>query len=209
MSSQSVKDTRKALKAPLIRIEKLENDLPQILQTVQQGFGIVDQKVRTVEEIVNALVSIIGLDKVQETVDANRNAQLQKESDAEEQGLNLAKDKGMIAVADEISDRSVIVGHEVDAEGKVLPPGRAQLLFAQVKEELRAELLGKKVGESIATPVGGQFIVDEIWDIVAKPPADEAAAKAVDEALGADLAPVAPAPVEAPATEAVTETASA
>lgn len=189
MSNQAAKAIAKAQKPALQRLDKHEDDIKALMQGMQQGFGLFDQKIRTLEEIIDVVVGLVGADKVAEAISARRAEQDQQESDNEKKGLEMAKAKDMIVVGVEVNEKSIIVGHEVDSDGQTTPPGRSQLLFNQVKADLKAGLLGKKVGEGIDTPVGGKFVIDELWDIVAKPSpaAQEAAVAAVEAALGTDL----------------------
>lgn len=189
MSDKDSKATRKAFRPVLARLDQNEEDIRNLVSNTRQSLGVMDMKVKTLQEVMNAVVEIVGLDKVQAAIDKQHVDELQKESDIEKKGLELAKEKGLLVAGEAVNARSVIVGHDVDPSGNIMAPGRGQLLFAQVKPELRESMAGKKVGEAIDTPIGGKFVIDEIWDVVAKPTVEEAAAKAVDAALGADLGP--------------------
>lgn len=176
------REAKAASSGALERVEKLEAFRNDVLQAMRQTFGIVDTRLQNTEDVVNALIILVGKEDVEKKVQELQIERLEAKAGTEKAALDAAVTANQVVVADVIGDRSVIVGSEVDKDGKQLYPSRVQLLFPTVKDDYKERLRGAKAGDVIETPVGSKFTILEVYDIVLNPPppAAEAGAREVD-----------------------------
>ena len=159
----------------LDRVNNAEKNIQMIYENIQKNFSVVDTKLSEQGEILDACVTLLGLDTVLEQVKKARIDKSEAESENKRVALETALAEGKIVVTDTIDTQSIIVGSEVDKDGNPLHPLRAQILLAQIKPELAEPLKGKKVGDVVETPIGTKFTVLEIYNIVIPTKAEVAA----------------------------------
>lgn len=168
MSSSVQKNVsqRKQVKSAIERIDTIEQDLPRVVMAVNEALTAQSQRVGELASILEAVVELAGVQavdvKIKEIADRKVLANLEVAKSRLEQALT----SGEVVSANVISERSLIVGREFDAQGEVLFPGRAQLQYAGVKPEFQAQLLGQGFGFTLETGDGGKFEVLEVYDVV-------------------------------------------
>jgi hypothetical protein len=203
MSEKQAKAERQAQKPILKRLLDIEADLTGLVDALNKSLTLVEQRLTTLDEVSNAVVSVLGVELVQAAITASHVKKAKADADAQAKALLMAVDKGLVIKSELLTEKSVIVGRELDKDGNEVPPGRVQMLYGQIKEEFRAALLGKPVGTQIDTPVGGKFEVVDLYEIQEKPvPPAEAKAKTEEEEKAAQDA------AEARVAEAVAAVAS-
>lgn len=172
------------------RLERLEKQTVQIVGAINQSLQLVENRLSTLEEVLDATVGVIGAEQVQALIEQRRKDKAQAQADAEKAAVEAAVEAGTAVPADTIAESTLIVGTETNAEGEEVFPGRAQLLFSQVREDMKATFLGKKCGESIDLPAGGKFTVTAVYTLVPKAVPAEAEAAPADPvaAIEQDLA---------------------
>jgi len=137
----------------------------------EQKFGLLSGRTDSLSECMDAVVAILGEDKVRETIIQQRKDRSSKEAELHRATIATQLEKGLIAKADKVSEKSLLVGVEYDAEGNATHPGRVWALFAELKPESQTLLLGAAVGAEAPLPVG-KFVLTEIYEEVASPAAD-------------------------------------
>jgi hypothetical protein len=184
------------------RIAALEQDLPKLLGSVNDAFMRISTQQSELTEIVNALVALVGEEDVAKAVMEARMARVQQESDASKAALDKAVTEGKVVAIPAITDASIIVGVEKAKDGTVKHPGRAQIGFSKLLPDFQKMLLGQAVGFTVATPEGGTFEVQEIYEAV--PALAETAPAATEPvAVPAVIEPVVAPAAEVASTEAV------
>jgi hypothetical protein len=152
------------------------------LQALQGHLMQLDQRISAMEEIMSATTLVVGQEQVSDMVKSRRVEKADARSAAEKAALDVALGEGKVVKTETIGEKSIVVGREKDKDGNDLPPGRVQLLFGQFLPEFQPQLLGKGVGTTVDTPIGGKFEVTEVYDIV-----DHSASEATESALTEEL----------------------
>ncbi len=116
-----------------------------------------EQALDNIVKAIQAIVRVVGVSEVQAELAAATQANLKAQVEA---GLK----EGKILPAEVVTEKSFIVGHELDKDGKLANP-RFQLGFMALSEDSRKLFLGKKPGEVIETP-NGTIAIDETYDVV-------------------------------------------
>jgi hypothetical protein len=172
------------------RLKALEDFRGEILRAVRKTFNEVEQRMRGMEEVNEALVNLAGREAVEEEVKRLYIEHAEAKSAMEGKALEAGLAAGKLAVSEIVGDMSVVVGSEVDKDGNQLYPSRAQLLFATLRPEYQEKLRGGKVGDVVVTPFQSKFTILAIYDIL--PQAPPAAGQQV---------PAVPLPVGSPPVE--------
>jgi len=163
---KKIRETNKANNGMLERLANVEKNVQSIWETDQKNFSVIEQRFIEQSEILDALITLTGMEQVFEQIKTKRIEKAEADSESKRVALEKALQEGQVVVADAVGDMSILVGTEVDKDGNQLHPVRAQLLFSQIKKELADPLRGKKVGDIIDTPVSSKFTINEIYDIV-------------------------------------------
>ncbi len=184
-------------KVPTIleRINALESTLTQVQRSTDGNLNQFRSALSNVVEVVSALVEVSGgkdLDdkvqaKLQERQDAKAAAEAQKAKDV----LKQLVDAGTLAVADTITEESIIIGREFDKEGNVVAPGYVQVQFSQFVEDAKKALLGQGPGFVYETN-GTKFEVTDVYVFAPQKPMELQKAPELapgEEAVAADLEP--------------------
>lgn len=154
----------------LERVKNLEKRQRDIMTGVSQAFASSDQRHSSTEEVLNAIIMIVGRDAVEAEVQRQTIERLESKSAKEKVALEEALKAGRCAPAEVVGDRSIVVGFEVDKEGNKLHPHRVQLLYQSLRPEYKERMKDRKVGDEFDTPPGTKFTVTEIYDIALNPP---------------------------------------
>jgi hypothetical protein len=118
-------------------------------------------------------VAILGPDVVtQKVMEANQERQVAEMNQNKAQVQQLL-DQGILVKAEKVSERSLLVGQETtkgteEKPAEVIFPGRQQLMFGQIRPDLKDKVLGATVGFQIDTPAGNVFTLQEIYDVTEK-----------------------------------------
>jgi len=160
----------------LQRVEALEAAVNQTLRAMRQTFAVVETRLSNLEQVQVALIKLVGQEQVEEELRKMKIAQLEEEAEKEKYGLEEALKENRLLDATEVTDMSVIVGSEVDANDQPLYPSRVQFIYPKLHKEYQDIILGKKVGDVVTTPAGSKFTVKEIYNINVdwKPPIEAA-----------------------------------
>lgn len=150
----------------LERISGLENDFARLVQGVQAAVNEINQKLNTISEVLDAVVTLNGAEKVQQQMADTRRQRAEERAKASKDALDNALLEGTIEQIEKIEDGATITGVEYDKEGKPLPPGYVQLPFDTVKPEFKEKMLGQGVGFKFETEPGGTFEVTGVYKSV-------------------------------------------
>lgn len=168
------------------RVDALDEFKVDVLRAMKHTFVVVEQRLQNLEDILEAVVVMLGRELVEKKVQDLHIEKLETRAAADKIALELALKEGRVAPSDVVGEKSVVVGSEVDRDGVPLHPLRVQQLWQAIQSpEMKEKLLGKKVGDVIETSIGTKFTVNEVYDITMKA-----------EAAAAD-----PRPVEVPVPE--------
>lgn len=168
---------KQVAKGAIERISEIEQSLPGLINAVNQGFVEFNSRVAGLAEVVEALVQKLGPEEVQSILAARRTERDQQRVEQAKQWLAQQVEAGSLAPAEAVTERSLLVGVETDAEGNAVPPGRIQLTIDRVNTEIRELLMGKPAGTKIQTPGGTTFEVLEVYNITESTHTAEATAQ--------------------------------
>ena len=137
-----------------------------IEETMQQVVFQFNQEITKINENAAVLVEMLGEDAFKATLKARRDRTEETTVSAQKAAIADAVAAGTLKSGDVVAASSLLILTEKLADGTVLPYGsRVQLPVGQIKEPLRGQFLGKKVGEAVATEPGGHlFEVTEIYE---------------------------------------------
>lgn len=204
MGSGINKRARDVIKPALERIEELErrseallSNQQNMMEAVNRALSVTQDRIEVMERLCNAFGEILGQEKVQEVVTKHIEEQAFARAEVEKKAIADGVDSGALKPREDITANSVITGREILKNGDIRKPGWQQLLVNQAREEIRALLVGKKVGDKIDVPAG-QFEILEIYDIVEQAVAPASAPSPEETQAVADAAAAA-----VPGSEAV------
>lgn len=169
--SNPEKSTKKAPLNVVQRTERLEQVHDALVGQIQQSFGRIDQQFAKNSELLAAIVEIVGEETIVAKINERQAARDAKAAAEAEAGVKALLDKGTLVRVETIGEETLIVGRDVDADGKVLGPGRAQVAFKDLKPEFREKLKGGKVGSKVVTSededkgVTQTFEVTELYEL--------------------------------------------
>jgi hypothetical protein len=151
-------------KGALERIAEIEQTIPRLIQAMNSAMQEQFERINAMAEVVDAVVSDLGRDKVQALVDAARK---KRADDRVQQDIDYMKaqvEAGAIVPTEFFTLTSIVVGVEYDQEGKAVPPGRLRLPAMQILPELRDALVGKPIGTRLETAANTIFEVLELYE---------------------------------------------
>jgi hypothetical protein len=149
----------------LQRIETLENDLQSVVGAIQKALQSIDGKINTHAEILDALANEVGPESINAAIAAGRVTRATEHAAASKAALEKALADGELAVAETVTESSVIVGVEYDKNGEAVPPGYVQLGMNTVKPEFQEKMLGQKAGFKFDT-ADGSFEVTGVYTVL-------------------------------------------
>ena len=129
-------------------------------QRLGTAFAAVDQRAGVIEEWIDAIADVVGRDKVKAAFDQRRT----EKADA---AFKSAVDSGQVVPADQVAETSLVCGVEARPRRSrsAAIRARVRLTMAQIVPEVRAQLLGRRVGDSIKMPAGTKFTIDSIYEV--------------------------------------------
>ncbi len=152
----------------LARLQKLERFEKDMLRAMNQTFNIVDQRETATEEILRAVINLLGREVVEKEVRRLKIEQLEGESTKQTAVFEEAKKEGKVVATTAVTEKSVIIGTELDKDNNQLYPVRVQLFFPQLPADYQKAYLGAKLGETVVTPTASKFTISEIYEVVVK-----------------------------------------
>lgn len=147
--------------------------LEKALQTMDQAFYNQSRQIGTMVQTISLLNDKISsimtatqtgvalTDKNIDDITEARNEQNLKNK------LTDLLEKGMIVQSDESKDNSIMVVRQLNKAGEVTNR-RMQFVVSSIEEEMRKQLLGKKIGDSVEASGNQDAVIEvqEIYDIV-------------------------------------------
>lgn len=146
------------------RLDGLQHALQNIVSGVNNQFNQVNTNLDSLALLVEAVVNMMGQEKVLEAMQVLQNKR--KEAEMEKAKVMIAEDlaSGQIKAVETVTEASLVVGMFQDGNGTVLGVGRDQLVMSAVKPEVQVLFLGASTGTKVALPDGTQFVVAEIYE---------------------------------------------
>lgn len=164
------------------KVEALIQDRGRLVVGIQSALDKISNLNGKTAEVVDALVHALG-DEFRPKLDSSirfkrdeRAAKLAAHQKAELEELLKAN---KIKPVNLISHQSLLVGRMFDKDGNVVHPGRSQLEFQDLHDNLQPEYLGKPVGSVLPAADGYSFELLEVYE--ASPPAEATPAPVADE----------------------------
>lgn len=170
----------------LDRIVNLERAVENLWNGTQQSLMLVDQKLQQQDEMVTAIVNILGAEVVRDQVVAQRKAEQEARLEAAKDAVEDAVERQLLlplerfpsaeemsAENDDVEEKLskiLVVGRELEADGTVTPPGRVQQPLNRILPGIRASLASKSTGDSVDLPEGRKFTVDGLYIENPNPP---------------------------------------
>jgi len=169
-----------------------------ILRAMRHTFTVVETRLSNIEDIMEAVVYLMGRETVEKKVQELHIEKLESRSAADKTALEMALKEERVVPSEVVGEASIVVGSEVGKDGTPLHPLRVQQLWQAVQNaEMKAALLGKKPGDVIETSIGTKFTINEVYDITMKAKVEAADAKPAEVPVEETQAPELPAVDEA------------
>lgn len=178
MNTHGNPSLRQRTKNALERIDGLEQQMVKLIEGLNTAFDQINRKLGTLEDSLEAVVTILGVETVAQSITEIRLKRAEDAATQEKEKIKALVEAGIYATAETVSDKSIVVGRESDAEGKISPPGFVKADFRDIKPELKEKFLGQTVGFKLETSPGQTFELLEIYeeqDVKDLPPLEGAA----------------------------------
>ena len=192
---QNAKDAMGRLNSVEKRITDVEQTLQKVLMAVNQVLGQLGKSLDETAEVVGAHTSMLGAEEVAMTIAETRAANIRDQAEkTKAEIIKMISENKLLKSETVTGANSLIVGKEVLANGTEIAPGYAAVRFTQLKPDYQEKLNGKKVGDIVETEKGGNFTIQELYELApvgdgspvaapeALPPAPAAEATLVDQA---------------------------
>lgn len=155
--------------------EKMFHTFSAFSQAHQADMRNLSNDIQSDKEILKALVQLVGGPEVVDAkIQENRKEDLKRSVEEAKADLAAGLAAGQLTAVDNIGEECIIVGSEVDADGKDLnDPPYAALAYGSVREEFRGAFLGAAVGATVSTGDKG-FRIDAVYQVNAEPSSAEA-----------------------------------
>jgi hypothetical protein len=152
----------------LERLKKLERFRDDMLRAMNQTFTIVDQRETQTEEVLRAVINLLGRETVEKETRRLKIEELESKSLQEKATFDAAKEAGKVFATERVTEKSVIIGTEVNKDGEQLFPTRVQLFFPQLPIDYQKCYLGAAAGDVVVTPTGSKFTIAETYEVLVK-----------------------------------------
>lgn len=146
------------------RMDVLETRFSTLGRQLQASFGKMSEQVGNIARVVDAISEVVGVEEVSAKTMEMRVAELEAEAAAETAAIDAAIASGELEVAETISATSYVVTQQNDPEGKLLHPSRVSIPLDGYKPEIKEQLVGKKVGDSIELADRGKLTVLQVLE---------------------------------------------
>jgi hypothetical protein len=163
-------------------VSQMKEVLQNIIPAINKSFGNTNQQVSELIEVVDAVVTTLGREVIEQAMVSARKAKAETEAASQKLELDTAVASGKLVSVDKVTDKSVIVGKETNPDGNVRHPGRVQVQYARVEAEFQGKILGQPVGFVLELPTGGKFEIVEIYEETVKVESAPASAAIVEAA---------------------------
>lgn len=195
-----IADTVNQAKKLVKRVEELEEFKNNFnIQALGMFIEQTQKRLEKLEAVNEAVVSVLGTDVIQKAVDDTFDAKIAELRKTNQASIDKAAADGYLSASDTVAEGSLLFVTEQNDRG--VDVGSRIWAYLQVPPEIRSQLLGKKVGDTVPTVQGGTLTVAGIYLI------DEAKAKELVEAQAAAAA--SQAQVDAAAQAAASQAPSA
>lgn len=159
MGSGAVKEVRRTQISSLERLDFLEKGLRGLGEGVVQGLTTAEERIRAIEDLVSAMMNVVGADLVMTEVIKQQQAAMDARVEAARAGLKAKVDAGVFLLAEVLPSSEDIVANENGNNGRFLiagdeigPDGSktyVQLPLSNFSDESRPALGNKKVGDKV------------------------------------------------------------
>jgi hypothetical protein len=171
--NQLILDRNKPIMERLAALEDLVSSLKerqgQIIKSTQEVVNKLQFINSKTAEVVEAVISALGTDfaaKVEQAAKANKVSRDEKVATLQKAQVTEALAAGKLKIVETVSEQTLIVGKELK-NNEVSPPGYHQITFSEVDNTIKAQLLGKKVGDQVKALNDVTFEITELYESVA------------------------------------------
>lgn len=165
--SQTNTTTQKIMKdkrSSMERLDAMENLLPKIAVALTEKIEEMDKKLsplNRIQEILDAMISVIGLPAVEAALKENAIAAAKAQAEVDRADNEKLKADGFLVPEDVVTETSLLVLGEKDADGNDVAAGWFRVQMQNLKPESKELFLGKAVGATGVYPNGNQFQILE------------------------------------------------
>lgn len=194
--NMALRDRAKSLTTDVGQLKKDLDGVQTVIQNIVSGInstlGSHPKRLKTIEEIIGAVIDVAGLDmtKVQEKVEEKRQELAKKDYEEGQLAMDKAVETGNMVLADQIDEACLVSGVEkskdghpvsADGAGEAVYQGHVNFEASKLDQTAFEQLKGKRVGDVVNVPNDGTFLIERIL----KPNPEkvqEAVQKAMDRA---------------------------
>jgi hypothetical protein len=139
-------------KTALDKIDGLLGDVANLTKACQGSFGQVETRFEEISVQIAALAQAIGVEKVAEEALKIRRAMA--DAEAKEKASNVAKAiaAGQLIVSESVNETCLVQLELKKADGTAMIPACDYYQFATLQDEVKAVVLGAKVGDTVTLP---------------------------------------------------------
>lgn len=149
----------------LQRIEALEENFSNLVNSLQAIINRLDSTVGQTYEAVDAIVAELGPDVVANRIKLNRQERAEQAAKVSKEELEKAIADGKLREASLVGEGTLLVGQDLDKDGNVVPPGYVQVAWATLKPEYQEKFKDQVVGSKIEVETG-TFEITGIYEPV-------------------------------------------
>lgn len=149
----------------LERIESVEKMVPNLIKAVGKQFDELNEKVKAMEEVLDAVVGSVGIDAVTAALIESRRKRSIDEAEAQKKETAALVEQGILVPQETIDEESVVIASEVKADGSPVGSGWFRFQMQEIKEEFRNALMGQSKGFSGTFENGNNYSVLEVYKV--------------------------------------------
>lgn len=148
------------------KVDDFNKVVSNVFQAVNESLKKANDRLVSVEEISDAVATLLGTDEVAEQIRVARKKRAEDAVKHRLEAVDLALKAGTLVVSEAFSDKSVAVGVERDKDGNVVGTDQQVLLSGEFLPNVKALLLGKKPGDKVTLENETTFELTALYDEV-------------------------------------------
>lgn len=162
------KEAFELIQALVKDLKNLTNGHNALAAATQREVDSVGERLDDLSIILQAISTILGVEKVNEEAKKIRIDMSEKDVQAQEQKVQEVLEKGELKKLEEVTDKCLVVSTVKRADGTQVYPRKSYLPFKAFKPEIQAIVKDKKIGDKFDLPDGsGVMEVLELYEEVA------------------------------------------
>ncbi len=154
------------------RLASLESTIPAIVNAIGKQIDPINQNIQQLVTAINelrvytdAVVGMLGAEAVAVKVAEVKTEQANQQMAEEDADTERRVKAGELVPTETSADGSILVVSSFGPDGKAQVPAHRRMAVAQVKEELRPQFVGKKVGDFVTLEDGSRIEILQVFSI--------------------------------------------